>query len=1546
MNKKYNLKLDLQFRCNNSTMKFNQFDNNTSDFFMRITNGGNLVDIEKAIVVLAIIKPSGKIASQFVEVKNGLVYVDLKPSMKDEIGTYTAQAMLILEDERVVTNVISYEVEEDKIFSLLNDTVEATEEFTLLTDMLSRLSTVEISEEQRIINEAERILSEENRKIEEAKRVEAELIRQHEEADRTKYDAIRESNENIRKQNESIRLANETNRIDEETKRVDEESKRVEAEQLRKDNYNFMTEDEERRRTEANAHKEAEVLRVQAETNRVNEEAKRRTTEQARVLAENTRVSNENTRKANETTRQTNETHRVEAETQRQNRYNSFIADAEANANNFENYTNTAKVKEDERKSNELDRKSQEDRRVANEVERISNENTRKANEKAREKNETSRQNIFENKVDEVDKKIIEINVTKDDFVSSINTKVDTKISELNTTKDNFVSSVNTKVDSKISELDNTKSDMATSINNKVNEVENRFNALTSKQQQDAEVIDARDGETSLKARLDRDIEKAKQVYVNVEGSNISTDSSDGYLKNVEILGNTIQSASNLADIRSVGDKVEGQELYEIPVLSVGKNLFDGNKFTPREAINQYSYIDGILTMRCDGQAYRRVDYILPNTLVHGKRYILTANVKALEYSSGYTPSQNFGYGYYNGGSSDYYGSFDASSNTAKLEFVYNEQGENVIGFHNEVKEGLTKLQWSNIQLEEGTQATPYEPYIEDKLTILSPVQLEKVGDVADKIIEKDGVFGVEKNIIDKLFNGSENWVLSGWAPQENTIAFKLQNTNNTNLGICDKFILNRNNSTIDTEAFNVDSVWNEISIRINKSKLSTQDVTGFKKWLSDNTVLIMYSDNTSTFIPLPHDQQIKLRTFANKTNISFGCEIEGTIKAQVPKSLGATVNTHTEQIRSLNNELNRVKKLEESTVSTVTTESDFTTVEATSNGYFEDVRLEGKTLVNLSNLPSSDITISNSIGNGRITPLRQLTSSDTLYLTFNCTSINFDADLGIIYSVSYKDGTPTEYIAIRDDKTVGCKKIRIIPKSDIQHISIFLHGNNSSSASATISDVMLMYEKDCDTQNPPAYFEGLKSVGQSATTSEDGLDEISVESVNENLFDMSSKYEGAMILENGSKIDTQDWRLHDFIKVKPNGTYYLCDDGLNFYQFIVVLYDSNKNFIGRISRQGDASRVYTMPSNAFYCRINYSVSVAGASIVRNKIMFNEGTTPKPYIPHQSDKKRLLYYNEETQTWEKPILREWDSTEKHADGKYYYHQRSAEEVLNGSGNVRFSYDSVVNTRENENNKTSIYFGFSVPNCVTITFLDSPLVISDKFPSYSRGAVQNEVTNGICNNMGIRVSKSVIGYVDGDTTDVIVQKLNTWLQANNVTVVYQLAQEKVYECTNIDLITYNGETNYVVESGVLSPRTTLKVHNNISNVVSLLQKKVSLLESNVTSYMTTQNRLMLASRYNSDAVSFKVDYAVCSENMSQENYDTDLYNLILNNILVGKDNYDYNHMFNIIMDYASWSQISWDQFDILVGLMDIQHNPPIEEIPTDDEIVEEIPNEIM
>ena len=1387
MNKNYNLKLDLQFRCNNSIMTFNEFDNNTSDFFIRITNSGKLVDIEKAIVVLAVIKPSGKVASQFVEVKNGLVYADLKPNMVDEIGTYTAQAMLILEDERVVTDTISYEVKEDKIFSLLNDTVETAEDFTLLTDMLNRLSTIEISEEQRVINEAERILSEENRKIEESKRIEAELIRQHEEADRAKYDATRESNENIRKQNESTRLANETNRIDEEAKRVEEENKRKLAEEERNANYNFMTEDEERRRLEANAHKEAEKLRAQAENTRVNEEAKRRTTEQARVSAENTRVSNENTRKANEATRQNNETKRVETETQRQNRYNSFIADAEANASNFENYTNSAKIKEEERKSNELNRKSQEDRRVSNEVERISNENTRKANEAVREKNETSRQYVFENKVDEVDKKIVEINTTKDNFVSNISTKVDTKISEIDNVKDNFVSSVNTKVDSKISELDTAKSDMTNTVSNKVNEVEARFNALTSKQQQDAEVIDARDGETSLKARLDRDIEKAKQVYVNVEGSSISTDSSVGYLKDIEILGNTIQNASNLADIKSVGDKVEGQELYEIPVLSYGKNLFNG--------CVEKGWVDSFGNLMDSNRSRTNLIKVNPNT-----KYILSSSNRYQFRVVFYTVNNVYISETVN--MCDTRGMiFTTPTNCKYVRFMYAETVEN-------------STSWK-IQLEEGTQATPYEPYQEDKLTILSPVKIEKVGDVADRLIEKDGVWGVEKRIIDIIPPFIYNTTYSGFSIYRHITELDID-VSDTKLA---NFISNQRAVSYVGRFDNM--LEGDIYISPTKhiyimTQLSQEEFAS--KYA--NKVLIKAVLNTPQFIPLPHSQQVKLRTFANKTNISFGCEIEGTIKAQVPKSLGATVNTHTEQINNLNKELDRVKKLEESTVSTVTTESDFTTVEATSNGYFEDVKLEGKTLVNLVNYNKTlEATVWNHFV--KTSDLNYMLKPNTEYtIVAYVQGLSDNKTFSLQSTVTYGLFNPTNIVIDGN----GMWVLKVTTKADFTNMTdvIFTtHNPNLNVGTYTLS--LCLLEGD-HTQNPPnGYIEGLKSVGQ-------GVDEVSVESV-KNLLDytklVNKVTDGTtgVITINNNRLSLD---VKDRVEISSPQIYVKCRDAfVAVIGFVekdgVPVYDSGYLPLNTISN-------LSLPSGVKYITIN--------SKIGNETPVSKEVLKNVFIYHQSDKKRLLYYNEETQTWEKPILREWDSIEKHANGKYYYHVRSKEG----------------------------------------------------------------------------------DYVEGD------ESLNDCITDLTVSVK-KLAEEKVYECTNIDLITYANETNYIVECGAISPKTTLKVHNNISNVVSLLQKKVSLLESDVTSYMITQNRLMLASRYNADNVTFKVDYpSMMSEREVEIDYD--LFKLIQDNIIVGPENYDVDKMLEIMDLYAMIGFITWEMWDYLYEVIDSQINPVI------------------
>lgn len=816
----------------------------------------------------------------------------------------------------------------------------------------------------------------------------------------------------------------------------------------------------------------------------------------------------------------------------------------------------------------------------------------------------------------------------------------------------------NTNVDNKLNTVENL-------INVKISDFEKRFNRLTSSQQQDAEVVDARDGEVSLKARLDRDIEKAKQVYVNVEGSHISTDSSVGYAKDVEILGNTIQDANNLADIRSVGDKVEGQELYKIPVVSCGKNI--NSSLIKRGNINANTGIEesGANTILCTENfipAKPETIYVISSNISIGSILLMCYNENK-EYL-GYCNISN--------------GSFKTKLGTKYVKFRFWKLSS----------AEFTDLEVSTIkvQLEEGTQATPYEPYVEDKLTILSPVQLEKVGDIADRIICKDGVWGVEKNVI-KLTKfpivsaGALTNIKRGYIDLDFYCSSKF--------GISTKLPYKENYS-LDEEHFYIQSdklnrIWFFVDAVKVDSELGNTVADRLTSWLNSNIEVYVTIDSPQ-FIPLPHDQQVKLRTFANKTNISFLTEIEGTIKAQVPKSLGATINAHTTQISNLNKELDRVKKLEESTVSTVETESDFTTVEATSNGYFEDVKLEGKTLI------------------------------------VNSEGIEVEAG------------------------TEGAT---------------------------------------------------LKSVGQD-------VDEIVVSSVNS---------------------------------------------------------DNTK----------------------------------------------------------SDKKRLLYYNSETQSWEKPILREWDSIEKHSDGKYYYHQRSGEVVLNGGESWSIQSGGTLTN--------SLLFQASIVNSVIETNgYISPKLLCDKFniKNHANTYVIDEEAIANVQNLSairIRINKSKLSTQD-------TQGFKQWLQDNNVTVVYQLAEEKVYECTNIDLITYANETNYIVESGAIAPKSILKVHNNISNVVSLLQKKVSVLESNIKASQEVQDMMILETDMRMlDIELALMEFMPMTLNLGGSDMlrSATYFNFLKNHII--NETYEKEYLENVMNKYLATGRINQDEYDELYKML----YPPVYDI---------------
>lgn len=632
--------------------------------------------------------------------------------------------------------------------------------------------------------------------------------------------------------------------------------------------------------------------------------------------------------------------------------------------------------------------------------------------------------------------------------------------------------------------------------------------------------------------------------------------------------------------------------------------------------------------------------------------------------------------------------------------------------------------------------------------------------------------------------------------------------------------------------------------------------------------------------------------------------------------------------IEKTNKELDKIKKLEESTVSTVETESDFTTVEATSNGYFEDVKLEGKTLVNLYENKAKTYHANYVFSPNERVNLDLFIPGNTYTAIVHNSTTNFDT-----FRISSGDIT---YDLVPLSKNTIVKFIYTPPTNDAvkNDIRCYCYPNGNKFVSGDENKISITILEGDHTQNPPnGYIEGLKSVSQD-------VDEIVVSSVNENLLNLvdlgCTNLGGHFTIEymdsNNIKLNTLSTNTNKYIsasfdtfKFIPNVRYkikakYTHSDSANAPFISVRKYDNNGVALKDIYGKNGVIEDTFVPTHAKH-RIDFFAgnqqgSLGGTWVEFTDIQISIDNDDFSYFtPYQSDKKPLLYYNNETQTWEKPILREWDSIEKHTDGKYYYHQRSGEVAFDGSE------DWGARNMANENN--TIGFGL-YPGLPNYDINSLPPIICDRFACLNANALwafDEEGTTHASDYLHIRILKSKLSTQDAEG-------FKQWLQTNNVTVVYQLAQEKVYECTNIDLITYANETNYIVESGTIVPRSTLKVHNNISNVVSLLQKKVSLLESNVKASQEVQDMMILETDMRMlDIELALMEFAPMKLNLGGSDMlrSATYFNFLKNHIV--NETYEKEYLENVMNKYLATGRINQDEYDELYKML----YPPVYDI---------------
>lgn len=319
------------------------------------------------------------------------------------------------------------------------------------------------------------------------------------------------------------------------------------------------------------------------------------------------------------------------------------------------------------------------------------------------------------------------------------------------------------------------------------------------------------------------------KLIINGEGFNVEevavvdTESNFDYFEGLES-----SFECNLVTQEMVDKGLENAEnlgKYKVPIKLVGKNKFDGELESGSISIdgtkNENSYVN-----EC-----RSKNYILVNS---NTNHII----------SGYTSSDNtiivweydknkncIGYKYIA------LPTFTTSNNTRYIRFRI-------------VSTDLSQ----RIQIEEGTVATDYEEYFERIANIyLNSPLLE-----GDEIVMKDGELchyhKKGSGVLDSNIGFS---MINNTAYSSDILRFDVDSqyrslfpviTGLDSTIICDKFpytyihygnlSIVRNQECISNHSSNV----GEISVLINKSKLSTEDSSGFKQWLQSNPITVVYS--------------------------------------------------------------------------------------------------------------------------------------------------------------------------------------------------------------------------------------------------------------------------------------------------------------------------------------------------------------------------------------------------------------------------------------------------------------------------------------------------------------------------------------------------------------------------------------------------------------------------------------------------------------------------------------------------------------------------------
>lgn len=197
-----------------------------------------------------------------------------------------------------------------------------------------------------------------------------------------------------------------------------------------------------------------------------------------------------------------------------------------------------------------------------------------------------------------------------------------------------------------------------------------------------------------------------------------------------------------------------------------------------------------------------------------------------------------------------------------------------------QVNKGMTADDTIWPMLNAGPTALPWQPYQSRTASITLTAPLHGIGDVRDRIMCRDGVWGIERQFIPLIFSGSEKWEKTGAVNAEK---WRFRNTEYRGIIkaeeavqkpikiLCDRLKAGSSSNTYSQ----IECISSGISmdIHIYLDDFSSGDIDAFKAYLASNPITAIFERATPAWEPLPSDTQSALNaltTYTGTTHVTI----------------------------------------------------------------------------------------------------------------------------------------------------------------------------------------------------------------------------------------------------------------------------------------------------------------------------------------------------------------------------------------------------------------------------------------------------------------------------------------------------------------------------------------------------------------------------------------------------------------------------------------------------------------------------------------------------